>query len=420
MSFWNTAACLSLLLRSPVKEHRLVCLLCGTSHTTMTTPFSHLAKYTQLSSELQTIEDLYSKRLWYNLTTPLTNLFTQTDISEADLSQLYKAIRNDFALNLNPINLAFMVCALAKKLQDKEQALQLLKETDESIQKNERKVHEACWVLHAEMAETYIALAKYYAASDSEKFEENIKKGKDLLNSVQKRIDQEPYVDNRVSAKYYLARATLLKVLDEPNDFYKTALLYLAYEDMENMATARQQFMAYDIGISALLGDRIYNFGELLGHQVIESLKGSKADWLYQLLFAFNSGDIAKFKQLEREYSKQGDGLVLNRKQTFIAEKIQLMALLELVFRNAPEKRTLTFSEIREATQSSDVELLLLKALALNLIKGTIDEVAQSTYIQWSQPRVLDRSQLGNLKEKVDSWKARVADLNQIQNQKAQ
>ena len=38
----------------------------------------------------------------------------------------------------------------------------------------------------------------------------------------------------------------------------------------------------------------VYNFGELLAHKVLDSLKG-----LTDLLFVFNSGDVNKFRTMK-------------------------------------------------------------------------------------------------------------------------
>ena len=59
------------------------------------------------------------------------------------------------------------------------------------------------------------------------------------------------------------------------NEFYRHALLYLAYTPLEELSKLSQQAIAFDVGVAALLGDRIYNFGELLGHPVVESLQGT-------------------------------------------------------------------------------------------------------------------------------------------------
>ena len=49
----------------------------------------------------------------------------------------------------------------------------------------------------------------------------------------------------------------------------------------------------------------MYNFGELLAHEVLQYLKPTENAWLVDVLFAFNSGDIAKFNELKPQWSKQ-------------------------------------------------------------------------------------------------------------------
>ena len=45
---------------------------------------------------------------------------------------------------------------------------------------------------------------------------------------------------------------------------------------------------------------------------------------------------------------------------------------------------------------------------SLKLIKGTLDQHAQLARITWVQPRVLDRTQLKALQERLDQWVDRV------------
>lgn len=47
--------------------------------------------------------------------------------------------------------------------------------------------------------------------------------------------------------------------------YYKNSLLYLACVDPETDLTAEERVVrAHDLGVSALLGETIYNFGELV------------------------------------------------------------------------------------------------------------------------------------------------------------
>lgn len=40
------------------------------------------------------------------------------------------------------------------------------------------------------------------------------------------------------------------------------------------------------------------------------------------------------------------------------------------------------------------VEMLVMKALSLGLVKGSIDEIDQKVHMTWVQPRVLDLQQV--------------------------
>jgi len=53
------------------------------------------------------------------------------------------------------------------------------------------------------------------------------------------------------------------------------------------------------------------------------------------------------------------------------------MALLELIFRLPKNKRCISFEQIKEATllNVNEVEMLLMKAMSLDLIKGQINQV---------------------------------------------
>jgi len=82
------------------------------------------------------------------------------------------------------------------------------------------------------------------------------------------------------------------------------------------------------------------------------------------------------------------------------------MALIEAVFKRNAHNRTMTFQTIAEETKlpKDEVEHLVMKALSLKLIRGDIDQVDEKVNIDWVQPRVLSRPQIGQLADKLTLW----------------
>lgn len=67
-----------------------------------------------------------------------------------------------------------------------------------------------------------------------------------------------------------------------------------------------------------------------------------------------------------------------------------------MTFKRPATKRNLSFKDIASVTgvREDEVELLVMKALAQGLLKGTIDQVDSTAHFTWVQPRVLDKKQV--------------------------
>lgn len=67
-----------------------------------------------------------------------------------------------------------------------------------------------------------------------------------------------------------------------------------------------------------------------------------------------------------------------------------------MTFKRPANHRQLTFTEISQEARlpEDEVELLVMKALSLSLVKGSIDHVDKKVHMSWVQPRVLDRNQV--------------------------
>ena len=187
-------------------------------------------------------------------------------------------------------------------------------------------------------------------------------------------------------------------------------LLYLACIDLNTLTPAERLSRAYDLSIAALASDTIYNFGELLLHPILDSLKESSDSWLRDLLFAYNRGDLTAYDSISSNLSK--DNLLSDRK-AFLRQKISLSALTEIVFRRSPHDRTMTFQSISHETNvhPDAIEHLLMKALSLGLLKGTMDQVTEIAQINWVQPKVLSMSQIENMRHRLKDWDSNVNQL---------
>ena len=100
--------------------------------------------------------------------------------------------------------------------------------------------------------------------------------------------------------------------------------------------------------------------------------------------------------------------------------KLEVLSLMELVFRRPAKNRTIGFSEIGEVIQRpvSDVEVIVMRAMSEGLIRGTIDEVSQVLEASWVEPRVLDTPQIKSMVDRLDTWRSSVSEtLRFIENQ---
>jgi len=148
-------------------------------------------------------------------------------------------------------------------------------------------------------------------------------------------------------------------------------------------------------------------------HPILDSLTGSQYEWIRELLFVFNSGNIGKFEVIATQFGKEP---ILAMNHTFLRQKICLMALIETVFqrKGRPDKeRPISFQSIAEDTRlpQDEVEHLVMKALSLKLIRGTLDQVAEQAHIQWVQPRVLGRDQIEQLSVRLHDWTERLGQV---------
>jgi len=96
----------------------------------------------------------------------------------------------------------------------------------------------------------------------------DLKACKSSLDECEKLLNEIDSVDMVVNAGYYLVAAEFYKVKADYAPYYKNALLYLAcIDETKELSEEDRRQRAHDLCIAALLGETIYNFGELVRGQ---------------------------------------------------------------------------------------------------------------------------------------------------------
>ncbi|PON94752.1 Proteasome component (PCI) domain containing protein [Trema orientale] len=325
----------------------------------------------------------------------ICSVFGQVSEAGDALIQLYHNFITDFETKINLLKLAHFAVIVSRQYAEKEAAISYLEGVIEKLRATrEQRIEEP--VLYIKMQ---IAIFKLEQGDQKE--------CKKLLEDGKSTLDSMTDIDPSVYANYYWVSSQFHKFRQEFAEFYKSALLYLAYTSVESLSESFKLDLAFDLSLSALLGDNIYNFGELLAHPIIKSLLGAKVEWLYYILQAFNSGDLVRYQELCRVHNaalRAQPALVENEKK--LLEKINILCLMEIIFSRSSDDRTIPLSIIAERTKLSieDVEHLLMKSLSVHLIEGIIDQVEGTVHVSWVQPRVLGIPQIKSLRDRLDNW----------------
>ncbi|XP_076242529.1 regulatory particle non-ATPase 9 [Calliopsis andreniformis] len=351
----------------------------------------------ELAAEWAQLEELYNKRLWHQLTLKLEKFVKNPALQKGEnLVQLYTNFLSIFENKINPLSLVEILAYVIQQFQNKQEAIAFLEKTEPKVKSSNEAVA-LCKVLMGQ-----ILLDKL---NDQEKT-------KKIIEEVEVMLDNADGVTT-VHGRFYLLASRLYRLQGKHAEYYRTALRYLGCIDLNSLSRQEQEQHAFFLGLAALLGEGVYNLGELLAHPVLQSLKNTTNAWLIDLLQAFNAGNIAALEGLKPQWSKVAD---LAAQELKLRQKIAILCLMEMTFKRQANNRQLTFAEISQETRLplGEVELLVMKALAQGLVRGAIDQVAGTVNMTWVQPRVLDRTQIAGMVQRLDEWCKDVSSMEHL------
>lgn len=88
-----------------------------------------------------------------------------------------------------------------------------------------------------------------------------------LHAGLKKDLDDLPGADPLVQSAYYQSALDYYKAAGPASEYYRSGLMYLAYTPNESLSAERQSALAFEMTLAALVGDDVYNFGELVRFQ---------------------------------------------------------------------------------------------------------------------------------------------------------
>ncbi|KAI0565068.1 Proteasome component [Gracilaria domingensis] len=351
---------------------------------------------------LTTLKDLYSQKLWHQLTEYVKTIVADPKIS--DKIGLYTSFLKHFEAKLNPVSLVQILVDVvrAELHQNPVDAVAFLSPL--LVADGEKST------VVTSSDEAHVLLLSHVAvlhmhANDNAACKKDVEGARVLVEAAH---DMSPLVHSA----FYRAAAEYHKVVGTASDFFRNALQFLAYTPPEALTVPVQHRWAFDIGIAALVGNDIYNFGEVLSHSIVHSLRGSENEWLLLLLEAFNSGDLEKFDSVCQQSSAQMNAQpVLVANEEFLKQKVTILALMELCFSRSLEN-SIPFADVQKTCRLplKEVEYLLMRSMSLGLISGEIDNVDQCVTISRVQPRVLGRESIGEMAKRLSKWSQHVTD----------
>ena len=196
--------------------------------------------------------------------------------NEDDLLKLYHNLISSFETKINPFGLVEILTTVISFISDKKEAVAFIEKLKEKV----KICDEAVWLCKVLQGQIHL------------EFLNDLDATKKIIEDLKDNLEEAGIV-TPVHGKYYMLAAQYYRLVGQHSEYYRCGLQFLGCS-IDTFPKDQWPQQAFFLGLAALLGEGVYNIGELLAHPILGSLKGSDNEWLVELLQAFNSGDIGK------------------------------------------------------------------------------------------------------------------------------
>ena len=348
-------------------------------------------KHPVLKSLFDEIDSNLNQHLWYQLSENIIVLSQNPEMQQGkDLIEFYNGVVFFIEPTLNAMKYLEYVQNMIQNYKDNiAEALTFLENIENKHKdfKGEEKI--------------FIKIIKGFCYLDLNKMFEL----EEIVKSTKVDFSGKYEIEPSLYAQYYKLSTLFYEKKKDYDNFYDNAFQYLAYET--TISDQEKLDLCYKMCSAMLIGEKLYNFEELIEKDFFKLMKGSKYDWISNLILSFNSAKVDQFLSMIDQNKKNiEENEILRGKSDLLPIKIRIAALLELIFQKNKNDRILTFEEICKVcmTEEDKIEYISMKALSHGLIKGYIDQADRKLFVNWVQPKYLGKEKIGILKDRMNAW----------------
>ena len=348
-------------------------------------------KHPVLKSLFDEIDSNLNQHLWYQLSENIIVLSQNPEMQQSkDLIEFYNGVVFFIEPTLNAMKYLEYVQNMIQNYKDNiAEALTFLENIENKHKdfKGEEKI--------------FVKIIKGFCYLDLNKMFEL----EEIVKSTKVDFSGKYEIEPSLYAQYYKLSTLFYEKKKDYDNFYDNAFQYLAYET--TISDQEKLDLCYKMCSAMLIGEKLYNFEELIEKDFFKLMKGSKYDWISNLILSFNSAKVDQFLSMIDQNKKNiEENEILRGKSDLLPIKIRIAALLELIFQKNKNDRILTFEEICKVcmTEEDKIEYISMKALSHGLIKGYIDQADKKLFVNWIQPKYLGKEKIGILKDRMTAW----------------
>ena len=348
-------------------------------------------KHPSLKTLFDEIDSNMNQHLWYQLSENIITLSQSPELQQGnDLVEFYNGVVFFIEPTMNPMKYLEYVQNMLHNYKNRmTEALQFVENIENKHKdfKGEAKIS--------------IKILKGFCYYDLNKMYEL----EEIVKNTEQDFSGNIEIDSSLYSQYYKLSTLFYEKKQDYDNFYNNAFQYLAYET--KITNEEKLDLCYKMCSAMLIGEKLYNFAELIEKDFFKLMHGTQYEWISNLILSFNSAKVDQFLSMVNQNKKQiMDNPILKEKSDFLPIKIRIAALLDLIFQKNKTERSLSFDEICKVCQTEEdkIEYISMKALSHGLIKGYIDQVEKQLIVNWIQPKYLDKEKIVLMQDRFTAW----------------